>query len=82
MTADKQRFSKDMREEELNKYRYAIRMIADVFIEDYEDVYLNTKTFRLKGVTRIITGLDVISVQIHCFVIEIKILKYILIYLS
>ena len=35
MTADKQRCSKYMKEDELNKYRCAIGMINDGFIEDY-----------------------------------------------
>ena len=67
MTADKQRYSKDMKEYEINKYRCAIRMITDDFIEEYEDVDLNTNTFRLKDVTRIITGLEIISVQNSLF---------------
>ena len=42
-------------------------MITNGFIEDYEDVDLNAITFRLKDVTRIITGLDVINVQNSLF---------------
>ena len=42
-------------------------MIADGFIEEYEDVDLNTNTFRLKDVTRIITGLEIISAQNSLF---------------
>ena len=56
-----------MKEDEMNKYRCAIRMIADGFIEYYEDVDLNTKNFRLKDVTKIITGLDIISVRNSLF---------------
>ena len=42
-------------------------MIDDGFIEDYEDVDLNTKNFRLKDVIRIITGLDIISLKDSLF---------------
>ena len=61
MMADKQRWSKDMKEDALNKHRCAIRMIAD------EDVVLNNNNFRLKDVTRIITGLDISSAQNELF---------------
>ena len=56
-----------MKEDELNKYRCAIRMITDGFIEDYADVDLNAITFRLKDVTMIVTGLGIISVQNSLF---------------
>ena len=42
-------------------------MITDGFIEDYADVDLNAITFRLKDVTMIVTGLDIISVQNSLF---------------
>ena len=37
------------------------------FFDDHEDIDLNTNNFRLKDVTRIITGLDKISVQNSLF---------------
>ena len=62
MTEDKQRWSKDVKEDELKKHRCEIRMIAGGFVEDHEDVDLNTNEFRLNDVTRIIISLDIISV--------------------
>ena len=38
-------------------------MITDGFVEEHEDVDLNTSEFRLKDVVRIITGMDVLNVQ-------------------
>ena len=45
MIANKYRWSKDMKEDELKKYQYSIRMIIDGFVEDYKDIDLNTSEF-------------------------------------
>ena len=67
MTADKQKWSRDMKPGELKKYRYSIRMITDGYVEDYNDVNLNLSDFRLKDLARIISGLDIIDVQSSLF---------------
>ena len=67
MMADKQRWSRDMKEDELNKYRCAIRMITDGYVDDYDDVDLNSSDFRLKDLASVISGLDIIDVQSSLF---------------
>ena len=67
MTADKQKWSRDMKPDELKKYRCAIRMITDGYVEDYDDVDLNSSDFQLNDLVRIISGLDIIDVQSSLF---------------
>ena len=67
MTEDKQRWSPDMKETELKKYRCSVRMITDDSVEEYEDVDLNTNTFELKTIAKIISGVDIISVHNSLF---------------
>ena len=67
MTADKQKWSRDMKPDELKKYRCAIRMITDGYVEDYDDVDLNSSDFQLNDLVKIISGLDIIDVRRSLF---------------
>ena len=67
MIAEKQRWSREMNTDDLKKYRCAIRMITDGYVDDYDDVDLNASDFRLKDVVRVISGLDIINVHSSLF---------------
>ena len=67
MTSEKQKWSDDMKKEDLLKYRCAIRMIDDGSVDDYEDVDLFHPNFELQSVCRIITGADILSLHNDLF---------------
>ena len=54
MTAEKQRWSREMNADDLKKYQCAIRIITDGYVDDYDNVDLNASNFRLKDVVRVI----------------------------
>ena len=56
-----------MKEDELKKYQCIIRMITDSYVDDYDNVDLNSSDFWLKDVARIISSLNIIDMQSSLF---------------
>jgi len=52
-----------MKDSDLKKFRCAVRMITDGTIEDYKNMDLITNEFDLKTISRMISGLDIISIH-------------------
>ena len=63
MTSIKQTRNHFMKEEELKKFRCAIRLIVEGAFEGYDDVALTSDKCPRKHFRKIITGLDIVNVH-------------------
>jgi len=67
MTEVKQLWSKTMKEEELKKYKCAVRMVGDGAVEDYEDVQFNCGDYDRSELCKLIYGSDIVAVHDELF---------------
>ena len=63
MTLDKQPWNQIMKQADLKKHRYTVRMIIDGAFEGYEDVALNSDEWPSKHACKLIFGLDIANVH-------------------
>lgn len=63
MTSEKQPWNRFMKEDELKKYRCAVRLIVDGAFEGYDDVAFDSEEWSRKHISKLITGLDVENVH-------------------
>ena len=63
MTSIKQMWNRFMKEEELKKFRCAIRLIVEGAFEGYDDIALTSDECPRKYFCKIITGLDIVNVH-------------------
>ena len=63
MTSEKQPWNQFMKEDELKKYRCAVRMVVEGAFEGYEDVALNSVEWPQKHICKLISGLEIANVH-------------------
>ena len=63
MTSEKQPWNRFMKEEDVKKFRCAIRMIVDGAFEGYDDIALISDEWPRKHVFKLISGLEIVNVH-------------------
>ena len=61
MTSIKQTWNRFMKEEELTKFRCAIRLIVEGAFEGHDDIPLMSDQWPRKHICKIITGADIVN---------------------
>ena len=62
MTSEKQKWNPFMKEEDLKKFRCAIRMIVDGAFEGYDDMPLISEEWPRNHICKVITGVEIVNV--------------------